>query len=199
MGLQDLADVHAARHAQRVQQDLDRGAVLEERHVLLGQDLGDDALVAVPAGHLVADRDDPLGGDVNLDHLQHARGQLVAALQAVQLAVLLVAEGLDPRAVHADDACVGLALSGLRRSSDFEPEALALLGQNLRVFLAAERLAAGRVEHRPADGFLQRLDELPVFVGDLDVLGRLGVLQLFLEGLAFVFVEAHPAAEPLRC
>ena len=109
VGLEDLADVHAAGHAQRVEQDLDAGAVREERHVLLGEDLGDDALVAVAAGHLVADRDDPLGGDVDLDHLEHARGELVAALQAVEPALLLVLEGLDPRRVLADD------LAGLGR------------------------------------------------------------------------------------
>ena len=34
VGLEDLADVHARRHAQRVQHDIDRRAVLEVRHVL---------------------------------------------------------------------------------------------------------------------------------------------------------------------
>jgi hypothetical protein len=38
----------------RVEDDVDRGAVLEERHVLDREDLGDDALVAVAAGQLVA-------------------------------------------------------------------------------------------------------------------------------------------------
>jgi hypothetical protein len=52
--LEHLADVHAAGHAERVEHDVDRRAVLEERHVLLREDLGDDALVAVPAGELVA-------------------------------------------------------------------------------------------------------------------------------------------------
>ena len=47
--LQDLPDVHAARHAERVQHDVDRRAVREERHVLFGHDAGDDALVAVAA------------------------------------------------------------------------------------------------------------------------------------------------------
>jgi hypothetical protein len=32
--LQDLADVHPARHAERVEHDVDGGAVLHERHVL---------------------------------------------------------------------------------------------------------------------------------------------------------------------
>ena len=50
-----LADVHARRHAERVQHDVNRSAVREERHVFFRHDLGDDALVAVAAGHLVAD------------------------------------------------------------------------------------------------------------------------------------------------
>ena len=93
--LENLADVHTAGHAQRVEQDLHRRAVGQERHVFLGQDLGDHALVAVPAGHLVADRDHPLGGDVDLDHLQHAAAELVAALHRVELAVAVVDRRLD--------------------------------------------------------------------------------------------------------
>ena len=45
----------------------------QERHVLLGQDPRDHALVAVAAGHLVADRDHALRGDVDLDHLAARR------------------------------------------------------------------------------------------------------------------------------
>ena len=92
---EDLAHVHTAGHAQRVEHDLDRRAVRQERHVLAGQDLGDHALVAVAAGHLVADGNHPLGGDVDLDHLQHAAGELVAALHGVELAVAGVDGGLD--------------------------------------------------------------------------------------------------------
>ena len=83
--LQDLADVHARGHAERVEHDLDRRAVREVRHVLLGQDPGDDALVAVAAGHLVAHGQLALHGDEDLDQLDDARGQLVAALQAALL------------------------------------------------------------------------------------------------------------------
>ena len=78
VGLEDLPDVHARRHAQRVQHDVDRRAVGHVRHVLLGEDPRDDALVAVAAGHLVADRELALDGDVDLHHLEHARRQLVA-------------------------------------------------------------------------------------------------------------------------
>src|SRR5688572_20620654 len=80
VGLQDLADVHAAGHAERVEDDVDRGAVLEEGHVLLRQDLRDDALVAVASGELVAVGDLAHLGDVDPDQLVDAGGQLVAVL-----------------------------------------------------------------------------------------------------------------------
>ena len=54
VGLQDLTHVHAARHAERVEDNVDRGAVLGIGHVLHRNDLRDHALVAVAAGHLVA-------------------------------------------------------------------------------------------------------------------------------------------------
>ncbi len=56
MGLQDLADVHARRHAERVQHDVDGRAVCHVGHVLFRKDPGDDALIAVATSHLVADR-----------------------------------------------------------------------------------------------------------------------------------------------
>ena len=40
VGFEDLPDVHAARHAQRVEHDVDRGPVLEERHVLVAAGCG---------------------------------------------------------------------------------------------------------------------------------------------------------------
>ena len=82
MRLEDLADVHAARHAERVQDDVDRRAVRHERHVLDRQDLGDDALVAVPSGHLVADADLALLGHADPDQAVDAREQLVAVVAA---------------------------------------------------------------------------------------------------------------------
>ena len=54
MGFQNLADIHARGHAQRIEHDVDRGAVFQMRHVLDRHDAADHALVAVTAGHLVA-------------------------------------------------------------------------------------------------------------------------------------------------
>ncbi len=76
MRLEDLSDVHARRHADRTQDDLDGAPVGQERHVLHGQDLGDHALVAVPPGHLVALGDLALLRDAHPHQLVHARWQL---------------------------------------------------------------------------------------------------------------------------
>src|SRR5581483_7447732 len=76
--LKDLTDVHTTRDTERVQDHVDRGAVLHERHVLDRQDLGDDALVAVTAGELVTHGDLALLRHVDADQLVHARRQLVA-------------------------------------------------------------------------------------------------------------------------
>ena len=85
--LQHLADVHTGRHAQRVQHDVQGGAVGQEGHILLGQDAGHDALVAVAAGHLVAHGDLALLGDVDTHHHVHAGGELVARLAGEHLHV----------------------------------------------------------------------------------------------------------------
>ena len=81
MRLQDLADVHAARHAERIEHDIDRRTVGEERHVLGRHDLRHHALIAMATGHLVAGLDLALHGDEDLDHFHHAGRQLIATLQ----------------------------------------------------------------------------------------------------------------------
>src|SRR6185437_10173739 len=81
VSLEDLAEVHPAWHAEGIENDVDLSAVFEERHVLDRKDPADHALVAVAAGHFVARLQLALHGDEHLDHLEHARRQLVAALE----------------------------------------------------------------------------------------------------------------------
>ncbi len=85
MGLQNLADIHPAGNAERIEHDVDRRAIFQERHVFHRHDLRHHALVAVPAGHFVAGLDLALHRDEDLDHLHHAGRQLVAALQLLDL------------------------------------------------------------------------------------------------------------------
>ena len=95
VGLEDLTDVHAARNAERVQHDVDRATVLRVRHVLFRHDAGDDALVAVASGHLVADLKLALDGDVDLHHLDHARRKLVALREAIDLVAEVIFADAD--------------------------------------------------------------------------------------------------------
>src|SRR3546814_7782588 len=69
--------------------------VFEERHVLVRQDAADDALVAVAAGHLVARLQLALHRDEDLDHLEHARGEFVAALELFDAIFILRVDPLD--------------------------------------------------------------------------------------------------------
>ena len=80
MDLKDLSDVHTARNAQRIQNDIKRAAVRQERHILDREDPGDNTLVSVTACHLVADRDLSLLGDIDTHRLVDAGCQLVAVL-----------------------------------------------------------------------------------------------------------------------
>ena len=189
MRLEDLADVHAARHAERVQHDVDRRAVGEEGHVLLRHDARDDALVAVASRHLVAGLDLALHRDEDLDHLHHAGRQLVAALQLLDLVeeaafqrllrlVVLLAHRLDLR-----HRLVGLEREAppLRARMLVDQRA----GQHLILLealrprqraLAVERLGETRVDVAVED----RLLVVAVLGEPLDLLAldRLGALVL---------------------
>ncbi len=86
VSLENLSEVHPAWHTQRVEDHVNRGSVLKERHVLDIDDLGDDALVAMAAGELVALRDLALLGD------EHAHEVIDSGRKVV---TVITAEGLD--------------------------------------------------------------------------------------------------------
>src|SRR3989344_2886582 len=73
--LENLAEIHAAWHAERGEDDIDRIALFVIGHVLHREHAADDALVAVTAGELVAntyithlrDHDDNLLDDARLE------------------------------------------------------------------------------------------------------------------------------------
>src|SRR5882762_6038924 len=84
---QKLTDVHTGRHTQRIQNNLCRSSIRHVRHVFFRQNARDHALVAVASGHLVADAQLALHGDVYLHQLDHAWRQFVTLLQLVFLLV----------------------------------------------------------------------------------------------------------------
>ena len=118
-------------------------AVLEERHLLVRQHHRDHALVAVAAGHLVADLQLALHGDVDLDLLDHARRQLVAGREQLDPLVVELLEHLDLRLRLVDQQADPLAHGRRRRAAGraarrgsarrppLRGELAALLGQHL--------------------------------------------------------------------
>src|SRR5215211_3595229 len=85
--LEDLPEVHPARHAERVQDHVDGRAVLEVRHVGLGHDLRDHALVAVAAGELVALGDLALLRHIYAHEVVDSRREVVVGRAAERLDV----------------------------------------------------------------------------------------------------------------
>ncbi len=76
VGLQDLADVHPARHTQGVENELHWSAIGQVRHVLNRQHPGDHPLVAMAASHLVALGELAPLSHANPHHFVHARRQV---------------------------------------------------------------------------------------------------------------------------
>ena len=54
MRFQYLTNIHTARYAERIQNDIDGGTVFEIRHIFNRQYAGNNTLVTVTASHLVA-------------------------------------------------------------------------------------------------------------------------------------------------
>ena len=183
VGLQNLAHVHPAGHAQGVEDDVDRGAVGQMGHVLHREDLGDDALVAVAAGQLVALGDLALLGDVDPDQLVHAGSQLVLLLPGEHLDV----DDLARLAVGHLEAGVA-DLSGLL-AEDGPQEALlgGELGLALGGDLAHQHVARAHLGPDADDApLVEVLQDLLGQVGDVtgDLLRpQLGVAGVDLVGL----------------
>src|SRR4051812_44693161 len=191
VGFQNLADVHARRNAQRVEHDFHRRAVRQVRHVLFRQDARDDALVAVAAGHLVADRQLALHRHVRLHQLDDARGQLVAAADLLLLLLEQLADHFHlPLGALLEQPQIAFEPRIVRL--DLEPDHLRVrdLGEHLRRQLRAllqQALAAVLVERVGAQRLaLQHLDDplLHFVVKDADF-----VLQVLLHHVELFLLD----------
>ena len=144
MVLEQLTDVHTGRNAEGVEHNVDRGAVGEVGHVLHRKHAGDDALVAVAAGKLVALLDLTLLSHEDADKLVHAGGKLVACRAAEAVDANHAAAGamghLKRRVAHL----AGLLAEDGAQKALFSGE----LGLALRGDLAHEHVAR---EHLGAD------------------------------------------------
>ena len=81
--LEHLAQVHSRRHTQRVEHDVNWSTVSQERHIFFWKNAGNNTLVAVAAGKLIALRNLTVLSDVDANHLVHAVWKLVAVVFSV--------------------------------------------------------------------------------------------------------------------
>ena len=81
MGFEYLTNVHPRRDAQRVQDDVNGITVHIVRHVLNRHDRGDNTLVTVTAGHLVARLDTTLDSKIDLNDFQDTRCKIITLLE----------------------------------------------------------------------------------------------------------------------
>ena len=167
----------------------------EVRHVLFRQDAADHALVAVATGHLVADLELALDGDVDLHHLDHARRQLVAAwLRRSILSRKCSSRSRDhrlrdrvsscctssapSRPGSRPSTCAGSRSSSRRRASaPLLSRTLPLSSTSLPVVVLPTSIALDLAEERVAED-LHLLVARPLELGALRVLDRLGALVL---------------------
>src|SRR6185437_11975294 len=158
--LQHLTDVHARGHAQRIQHDVDGGTVLEVGHVLDRNDRGDDALVAVPAGHFVPGLHATLHREVDLHHLQHAGGEIVARRNLRLLVIETLLEGLALQ-LQALGALLELRVRILVLQADLEPllarHLIEVLRSDLRPGLELARTARGRLANQTVTHTLEEV------------------------------------------
>ena len=78
MCFQNLSDIHTARYAQWIKNNLNRLAIRQERHVFTWHNAGNNALVTVTACHLIAFRNLTFLSDVYTYLLVNARWQFIS-------------------------------------------------------------------------------------------------------------------------
>ncbi len=112
LGFQELAYIHTARHAKRVEHDVKRSPIRKERHILHRQYLRDNTFVPVSSGHLVPGLELLLAGDIYRYPPQDTRGKFIPVLYAVKVPFHL-GHRLLKLAVYGDYHAVKLSLQFL--------------------------------------------------------------------------------------
>src|SRR5277367_4878872 len=208
MRFENLSDVHTGRNAERVQHDFYRRAIRHVRHIFLGNDARDDALVTVASGHLVAHGKLALHGDVALHQLDHAGRQFVALLQLSDAFIGDLAQHIDLARGHFFDLddlfdeqrvfVVEPQPLEVARGHLFENVARQLRALDQQLLVGALVVQVGR-QRLAAQQIIQALQ---AFVGQnadfiAQVLFELGDLRGFDRLVAFVLLRAL-AAEDLH-
>ena len=73
MDLKHLSDVHTGRHAQRIQYNIKRTAIWQERHILYRKHAGNNTLITMTSSHLITYRNLTFLSDIDTYRLIYSR------------------------------------------------------------------------------------------------------------------------------
>ena len=103
MRFKHLSHVHSGRHAERVQHDIDRSTIRQERHVFHRNDTGNNTLVTVTACHLVTDLNLALGSNIDFHFLDCAKIVTVTVFKSVNGLIFHPFNTVESGLVGTDD------------------------------------------------------------------------------------------------
>ena len=80
----NLTKVHTGRHSKRVEDNIHRCTITQERHILFSYNLGNNTFITMSSGHFVAHSDFSLLGNVNFCKLHNAIRKFVTDFDFVE-------------------------------------------------------------------------------------------------------------------
>ena len=186
MRLQHLPQVHPGRNADGVENHIHRSAVRQIGHILLSQDAGHHALVAVAAGHLVPHRNLARLGNPHPHRLADPRRQVILLLPAQDFHI----DDLAPLPVRHPQ---GSILHIPRLFPENGPQQLLLSGQlslPLRRNLAHQNIPRPHIRAGADDAPLVQIPQAGFpHIGNIP--GDFLRPQLGLSGLHFVLLNVN--------
>ena len=157
MEFKHLAQVHSARHTKRIEHNVNRGAVRQERHIFFREYAGDNTFIPVPPGEFIALGDLTVLRNINADHLVDAGRQLIAFLLGFFLGNLF--NGDHSTAFTMRHPQGGIANFAALLAKDCTQQALfrGKLGLALRRYFAYENIAGLDFSADPDDPALVKV------------------------------------------
>ena len=186
MAFQNLPQVHPGRHPNGVEDNVNRSAVGQERHILFGQDARHHALVAVPPGHLVPNRNLAGLGHPDADRLLDIGRQAVFIFAAQ----LLDGNDLAPLSVRNAEGSIANVFGFFAENSPQQ----ALFGSHFRFafgrYLAHQNVAGPHVGANADDAPLVQVAQAALaHIGN--VAGNVFFAQLGSAAFHLVLLNMH--------
>ena len=185
VNFQYLSDVHSGRYAQRIQHDLQGLAIILERHILFRQNPGDDTLVTVTSGHLIAHVNLSFCRNVDTYHLVYTRRQLAVSVLSAEYLNVYDDTGFT---VRNSQRCISYFFGLLSKNSTEHPDFCGEIGFALRRQLSDQNVGGLHAGTYANDTFfIQFLQH--IFADVRDIPGDFFRTQLGLSRFALVFLN----------